>query len=349
MDPTILDKRPKLPSILTTYRPVEDYWGSFGPSGAHGPDVERLLDPFDVLLAHLVLERVPGFPVLVDLATGSTWGASSVIGLSHPHVGRVVAVTRDGSVAGERAVSALRGYVRGRDRGKAPLDVLPIGEISASLTRESRVVILADARGADADSMAEEVRLATDALPDALILVLGLGRVGECPGIDALLRLGSHASGWRFRLFRELGEVLAASHLGLLARADHPFADEVLLRIRQLYDGNFHFLELLKSVNQAAMQATQVDAEVMKTHPLSRPLRVELDALKQEADRANHALAEITDERDRLRSMVVELTSQTIATTPFPAIVRRKLALGFLGKVYRTSKRIIRQAATSTA
>src|SRR4051794_40180321 len=154
MDPTILDKRPKLPSILTIYRPVEDYWSSFGPASGHGPDVERLLVPFDALLTHLVLERVPGFPVLVDLATGSTEGASSVIGLSHPHVGRVVAVTRGGSVAGERAVSALRGYVRGRNQGIAPLDVLPIEEISASLTRESRVVILADARGAAADSLA---------------------------------------------------------------------------------------------------------------------------------------------------------------------------------------------------
>ncbi len=28
MDPTLLDQRPKIPSILTVYRPVEEYWSA---------------------------------------------------------------------------------------------------------------------------------------------------------------------------------------------------------------------------------------------------------------------------------------------------------------------------------
>src|SRR3954463_4772097 len=101
MDPTILDKRPKVPSILTIYRPVEEYWSSFGPVSTHGPDAGRVLDPFDALLTHLVLDLAPGLPVLVDLAAESTAGASSVIGLTHPHVRQVVAVSRGGSTGAD--------------------------------------------------------------------------------------------------------------------------------------------------------------------------------------------------------------------------------------------------------
>jgi hypothetical protein len=45
--------------------------------------------------------------------------------------------------------------------------------------------------------------------------------------------------------------------------------------------------------------------------------------------------------------MVDELAAQTIAATPFLAIVRRKLALGLAGKLYRASKRVIRQGLSS--
>jgi hypothetical protein len=353
MNPAALDQRPKFPSILTIYRPVEEYWGSYRPASAHGPDAGLVLDPFDALLAHLVLELAPGFPVLVDLAAESTAGASSVIGLTHPHVRRVVAVARGGSLASDRAVSALRGYVRGRTPGLAPLEVIAMEEMVSSLSDQAQVVILADARGGDAARLAEDVRLWLDELPDAMVLLLGLGRVGECPAIEALLRVCSGDSGRRFRLFRELGEVLAASHLGMVARDDHPHSGEILLRLQLLYDGNFHFLDLLKSANLAAMQAAQVDAEVMKTHPLSRPLRAEIDALRraaqqsnEQADAANNALAVLTAERDQLRGMVEELSAQTVGALSFPAIVRRKLALGLMGKLYRASKRIVRKGAS---
>jgi hypothetical protein len=353
-DPTILDKRPKVPSILTIYRPVEEYWGSFRPVNDHGPDPGLVLDPFDALLIHLVLELAPGFPILVDLAAESTAGASSVIGLTHPHVRRVVAVARGGSLAADRAVSALRGYVRGRTPGLAPLDVFPLEEMVASLADQAQVVILADARGGDAADLADNIRPWLDELPDALVLLLGLGRVGECPAIELLLRACPHDSGRQFRLFRELGEVLAVSQLGMVARHDHAHAGEILQRLQLLYDGNFHFLDLLKSANLAAMQATQVDAEVMKIHPLSRPLRAEVDALRraaqessEQAEAANNALAVLTAERDQLRGLVQELTGQTVTALSFPTIVRRKLALGIVGRLYRASKRFARKVLSS--
>src|SRR3954447_8013160 len=185
MDPAILDKRPKLPSILTIYRPVEEFWSAFGPGRDRGPDAASVLDPFDALLTHLVLDMAPGFPVLVDLAAETTAGASSVIGLTHPHVRRVLAVTRGASKVADRAVSALRGYVLGRTPGLAPLEVIPIAEMVATLSDQAQVVILADAREGDAAELADNIGRWLDELPDVLVLLLGLGRVGECPAIEA--------------------------------------------------------------------------------------------------------------------------------------------------------------------
>jgi hypothetical protein len=346
MNPATLDKRPKLPSILTVYRPVEEYWRSFGPAG---PNVEGVLGPFDALLAHLVLDLAPGFPVLVDLAAEPTAGASAVIGLNHPHVRRVVVAARAGSREADRAVAGLRGYALRFTPGLAPLDVIPIEDVPSNLSGQAQVVVQADARGGDASELADTLRLWLDELPDALVLVLGMGQVGECPMIEALLRLCSPDSGRRFRLFRELGEVLAASQLGMVARRDHPFVDEVVLRLRLLYDGNFQFLDLLKSASQAAMQATRVDDEVTRTHPLSRPLRAELDALRREAEAANLALADMTEQRDQLRERVKDLIPQTVAAMPFRAIVRRKLALGLPGKLYRASRRTLQRLRSSLA
>src|SRR5437667_110525 len=126
MGPIRLDERPLLPSITSVYRPIEEYWESFGPVDVLGPDPQRVMGPLD-----------------------------------------------------------------------------------------------------------------------ALVLVLGLGRVGECSAIEALLGLCSAGSGRRFRLVRELGEVLVASHLGVVARHERLDADDILLRVQALFAGNLSVLELL--------------------------------------------------------------------------------------------------------
>ena len=135
--------------MLTIYRPIEEYWNSYGPGNDRGPAPEQALDPFTAALIHLVLDLVPGLPMLVDLAAGATGGASSLIGLTHPHVRHVVAVSNGTSVETERALSALRGYLRGRASGMASFDVLPAEEMPGHLSDQSGVVIVVDTRGGD--------------------------------------------------------------------------------------------------------------------------------------------------------------------------------------------------------
>ena len=187
MNPTSQDQRQPLPSILTVYRPIEEYWESFRPASGLGSEPSEALDPFDAFLVHRLLELVPGLPLLIDAAVARTGGASSLIGLVHPQVRGVWAVTEPGSLASERALSALRGYVRSRGHGLAPLEVVARSDLSAGLADQPGAMILTDARVGDAGALAEEMGRWLDERPDALVLVLGLGRVGDCPAIASLL------------------------------------------------------------------------------------------------------------------------------------------------------------------
>jgi hypothetical protein len=353
MNPTIQDKRQPLPSILTVYRPIEEYWDSFGPADGLSPGPSEVLEPFDAFLVHRVLELVPGLPILVDAALAGTGGASSLIGLAHPHVRGVWAVAERGSLASERALSALRGYVRSRGSGLAPLEVIARSDLLSGLADQPGVVILVDARVADAAALAEEVGRWLDERPDALVLVLGLGRVGECPAVASLLPLCSPDSPRRLWLLRELGEVLMASHMGVVARHDHPHVADVLLRVQQYYNGNYRYLDLLRQVNQEALRAAQIDADVMRHHPLSWALSGEIEELKRSAREAKEqavAAAQVLAARDaelqEVWRALHEAREQLAAIPPVPPSVlvrvRRKLAPTPLGMAWRLAKRVAR-------
>lgn len=341
----VRNKRPQVPTILSVYGPIEEYWTSSRLARSIGLDPEQVLDPFDALLVHLVLERTPGSPVLVDLAIEPTGGASSLIGLTHPHARRVVAVSTGETEKADRILSDLGEFNRGRDAGLVPIDVIPAADLTASLPELSHAVILADVRGGGMATLADDIGRWLDAQPDALVLLLGLGRVGECPALGSLIRLCTTDSGTKLRLFRELGEALAASQLGMVARQDHPHAAEILLRIQNLYTGNYRFLDLLKSVNLAEVRAAQIDAEVMRTHPLSRGLVAEPCEPMPVVQEPMPVVQELWEEPTAFPFLPPEAPPESPPGLPpsFLARVRRKLAPGIVGKLWRFSKRVMRK------
>jgi hypothetical protein len=358
--------------MLTVYRPIEEFWESFGPAAAggvvavgagvgdDGAGPEGALDPLDAFLVSRVLELLPGLPILVDAAVAATGGASSLIGLAHPHVRSVVAAAGRGSRAADRAVAALRGYARSRGSALAPLDVIARSELPAALDGEAGVVILVDMRSEDAAALAGDIRLWLEGLPGAVVLLLGLGPVGSGTAIESLLRLCTPGSGRQFWLLRELGEMLAASHLGVVARHDHPHIADVLLRIEQCYTGNYGFLDLLRQVNQAALRTARVDEETLRSHPSSWPLRQELDELRRAAQEAKDQAAEATRalarkalEMEALGRALQRAQERAEARAPLPVRValrtyrriRPRLATSPLGGAWRGAKRLRRRLA----
>ena len=381
MNATIPDTRQPLPSIVTVYRPIEEFWESSGAASGLGPEPSAALDPFDAFLVHRLLELAPGRPLLVDTAMARTGGASSLVGLAHRHVRAVWAVTEPGSLSARRALSALRGHLRSRGLGLAPLEAVARPELAVGLADQPGTIILTDARGGEVASLAEEIGHWLEARPDALVLVLGLGQVGDCPAIASLVSLCTPESGKRFRLLRELSEVLMASHLGLVARHDHPHVANILWRLQQCYTGNYRYLDLLRQVNHAALREARIDADAMRNHPFSWALTAEIEELKRALQAAREQLA-VTQEalqvareqlavtpRVALRSLVAmrpklpptpvatiwrlaQRVQSKVAATPVATTrrlaqrVRRYLSPTPVGQTYRLGKRVVRACLT---
>ncbi len=374
MNPTIQDRRQPLPSIVTVYRPIEEYWESSRPAGGPGPEPSEALDPFDAFLVHRLLDLVPRPPILVDAALVPTHGASSLIGLGHPRVRAVWAVTDPGSPPARRVLAAVRGHVRARGHDLAPLKAKAHSELPAGLAEQPGATILTHARAGDGASLAEQVDHWLDAQPEALVLVLGLGRVGDCPAIASLVSHCTPESGKRLRLLRELSEVLMASRLGLIARHDHPHVEDMLLRLQQCYTGNYRYLDLLREVNLAALREARIDADAMRNHPFSWALTVEIDEAKRAAWEAQVALQAAREQLAAvppviprfLVAMRRRLSPTPVATiwrrlrqvrgqlSPMPVAtiwrqvkqVRSQLSPTPVGRTYRYGKRVVRAGLT---
>ena len=153
-------------------------------------------------------------------------------------------------------------------------------------------------------------------------------------------------------MIRELGEVLAASGLGMVARHDHPHVADILLRIQNLYTGNYRFLDLLKAVNLAEMQGRRDRPRGPEDPPVLAALMAEQDeppavtGAERPGDRARLPRLPMPDSfRARVRRKLApgvvgkswRLSKRVVAR------VRRKLAPGVVGKSWRLSKRVLRK------
>jgi hypothetical protein len=274
---------PRLPTVFSIYQPIEHYWNLCGPVQAFGHEVDPVFNRLDAYLLHLLLDMLPYESVLLDLAMSATGAASSVLGLLHPRVQTVIAGQGPESIATEQAFDALTEYRR-RERPAANLVIQPTSEFLAGTVLPPRTVLLADAHLLPPDDLAEVVSRWFDARTDLIIVLLGLGTVGACQVLDAVLRVCPAQGARRFWLARELEGSLSPSSLGVIAHADHAAAANAVLRIQQLHTSNRHLLTLLRASNQTLLESAQLDADVMKTHPSAWALQAEVREAQQRTE-----------------------------------------------------------------
>jgi hypothetical protein len=273
MSPTTLDDRPLQPSVMAIYRPIEQYWATYGPVDGATISPEQVLEPLDAFLMHLVLGMTPAPAVLVDRAASATFGSTSLLALRHPNVRRVVAVAGGESGQLEAQLTEFgSAAARQRDGTLAALEVVDGLDWSRAFGGRPPVVVVYDARSCRADNLVAVLEQDMNAWPDALALFLGLGWVGECPAIEALMRHKTGQKGTRFRLMRETAEVLGPSRLGMMCRNDHPYANEITERIRGLYTSNYSYLDMLRRVSDATLTTASGGGELRKDtlHTLAR-------------------------------------------------------------------------------
>jgi hypothetical protein len=347
MYPTIRGRRQPQPTILTVYRPIEDYWES---AQALRLESSGSFEPLDAFLVHRLLDLIPGDPLVIDEAMGATGGASCLLGLNHPRVRSVWAVADRGSPQSASTLSALSRHLEQRGAGTAPLEVADRQDLAIKVADRPGAVILMHAGPACAASLTEAVAWWLERRPDALILVLGLGRVGYCPAMASLMNLCTPESEMRFELLRELSEVLIASRLGLVARRDDPGLSEALERLRLAFSGNYRYIDLLRQANDAALSEAQIDDETLrKHHAFWPPLAAEIEGLRRIARDAEERAAAAAEELRRTRMISVPLEKLRCSLSPTPVggawrlakRVRRRLSPTPVGGAWRLAKRRI--------
>jgi hypothetical protein len=300
-----------LPTLHVSVKAIERYrqWlqKDGGAAGAEDP-----VQPVDAYLFRLLLEMLPPPLVLLDLAAETTQGASSVLGLSHPHVRRVVVTRTSASESQNSWLSSLDAFrqecstdtmleVMGDLGGRTNLE-----DSLRALGRGPGLIVLLSARAGRGEELTATVQACLRTAPHAVVLVMGLGRVGTCPALDALLHVARPP--YRLHLLRELSPVLGSSSLGLVATSVAD-ANAVLVRIEELYRTNYQLLDWLMARNLQAIHGSSAPSQALPVHPL-RNLQTNHGAGDSQRGLPTHPLQLALEEQiAQLQQTVKELQS----------------------------------------
>lgn len=301
MYPAFNTTRPHLPSVQSVFGPIEQYQAELNKRGPFYSNNLTALQPLDAYLAHLLVMVHPGEPAILDLAAEATAGASALLGLLHPRQPHVRAVS--GPLPGDRRAyrAVVEDFLQRQGKDLASLQWLSHAEPAAARHGETDVLVFVAANSPTVDA---DVEHWLNILPCAIVLVLGLGPVGDCAALDALLQRFPTGSSRRLTLLRERGEALSTSGLSMVAQHDNAAAEAVLRRLKQLFTSNYGFLSLLRSATENAIRASGSDTAVRESDGSFLEWNHEINQLKKAAQHAR----ENTEAAEELRALKSHLS-----------------------------------------
>jgi hypothetical protein len=239
---------PRLMTIGSVYQPVFEFL-----DGLPQRPVEDPLSPLDCYLIHLAIEFVPRRVAVVDLACESTWGSGAVVCLSNPRVGRVSSRAGGWQVSpGKRLDQLIADYAADAELpGAAAFTSIDADDerfwntSAASLWgRDDLIVLLpSSAFEGPGDDVLPPI---FEAAPEAVVLIVGNGRIGEDSAarrLVAALHGSSNLNGW---FLREHSPSLASSGLVVVADKGNHTAAEIVQRIESTFTTNYDFLTIVR-------------------------------------------------------------------------------------------------------
>ncbi len=268
MDATKSEGFSKIATIDAISRPVEIFLERLHGSG----NVADRLSPLDAYLLHLFLEFFPPPAAVIDLACGKTAGATTVVCLSNSHVDKVLAVMPDSSAAGTGR--ALREQVAGEHGRDLPRPALIVHE-SPQLREHVRLLDLRPQQFpvflVEGSSLAADLSQTLDSIfqvwSRCVVLVLYMGKVGECPGLQSLAQACGTESLYRLWLLREVNSALHSSSLAVVAPRELAFVPTLIGRIERLFSTNYDFLQMVRDSAMYAVErglAERMEAELQQ-------------------------------------------------------------------------------------
>jgi len=266
----LLDEPAAMPTLFKCYKPIEQHIERLRREGAEAPAALDI-SPLDAFLMHQLVAFLPEPTQLVDLVADVSAGASTALCTAHPNVRRVIvaldqagaAEWRDALVDPERVVFTSNPFA---------LDpLLPIVFLAPSQVHELRHIF--------------------EKFPDALVLLLPLGRLGQDRNLADMLAFCDEV-GCHLTAFRDLAPFFHGSDLGLLWRGRQPHVDGALARLRQMYEGNFQFVDMAQSLVRAAERERDRE-ENDEPSAASSSSQMPQRAYRNAVDRIRKAVAEV--------------------------------------------------------
>ncbi len=210
------------------------------------------ISTLDSLLLTLVLELIDTPCHLVDYAASETVGLSTVIALQVPEVQAIYLVETDQSSPIPSWRLELERYRRSLgDESLASLEIL------GTSTELRKPLVLFKAGDRSSASIPSRLNELIELTGEGHLVALGLGSVGRCDWVKALLDQAGSQHGRRFTLLRELEGVLGGSTLGLVS-PDNPGTELLLDRISKFFLSNFDYLRMVDAQCQFAIALTEL-------------------------------------------------------------------------------------------
>jgi len=321
----VADWLKSVPTLDVAGRPLRSYRDLL-----LGVEVERQLSSLDAYIVALLLDFLPD-PLAVTDLTGAPSEVAS-LALCHDRVARVVTwlgedPTTPSSVASARALESVAPshalWEIAPDLGSA---LRRLGSAPGELAHQ-HLVVIAEEPDEKTRRLGEMALRILDTNSRTVVLVVGLGRVGECRTLASLARCFPPDSDATITLARELRGMAQGCSLGLVYQRSNEGATTTLHRIEALFVTNYDYLDLLTEVcelrDRYHLEHNDVDRlraqlERERTRPLIKAIPLQAGRrMVQFARRYRQWLAPEHSFRDRLGKslMTFQRTMQEAAET----------------------------------
>lgn len=264
---SVMSAFPPLGTLFEAYAPVERYYRMLESSGDEPRAPLARLRAEDAFLLHLVGSMYGQARAIVDLAGAPTWGATTALWTSQDRGRRVLAPDPTMGRPDDLAWPDVLLEFVDELSPAADLDFYPPEsedafppDLPGLRPGDRRPVLVCFALSPEAGrDPAGLLGPIYDAQPSAVVLLLGLGRVGEDPAVETL-SAWARTHGLRLAALRDLSPFLASARAAAIYPSHDAEFPQVLDRIRRLFDGNFDFLTLAHQTCTLSLAKGKVDA-----------------------------------------------------------------------------------------
>jgi hypothetical protein len=274
-------------TLFDTYAPVERYLRELQLRTGETPPLPMPLGAEDAYLLHLFVEMHPHIHAVFDLAQAATGGATTVLWGSQKRPCRVYSPAPNAEGIPKPWRELLRETLAD-SAGASSLELVVADSSNSGLNEPlsrcqvDRRPALAVAALAEDGSPTATLEFITSAHPRAIVLLLGLGRIGEDRRLAELLEW-TRMQDRRLTAFRELSPFLAGSRLAALFSKQDAEVPETLKRIERLFTSNFDFLTLAQQVYTLSRANVKLETELKEAAAKHTDALDERDRLLREA------------------------------------------------------------------